>query len=200
MTETRRRLHAVAELVIAGPQHRRDGTIRLRVVSGGIAGSALDLAVVGPELVWPGGRAPLAGTCRELAELAGVDVGAPDGLYHDHADLGADDPLAIEPSAAEHLLAWFATGDAALRTFAPDAEPVLWPEHFDLGVTLDDVNFGVSPGDGYLAEPYAYVGPHVPPEGDFWNAPFGAVLTATDAAGVAAAVAFFEQGRQLARG
>jgi hypothetical protein len=33
----------------------------------------------------------------------------------------------------------------ALRSFAPGLEPVLWPEHFDLGIKLDEVNFGVSP-------------------------------------------------------
>ena len=72
------------------------------------------------------------------------------------------------------------TGDAALRQLAPDEEPVVWPEHFDVGIRKDEVNYGVSPGDGWLAEPYAYV---TPPgwdpdtefwDDEFWNAPFGA--------------------------
>ena len=27
------------------------------------------------------------------------------------------------------------------------------PEHFDLGITIDRANYGVSPGDGYLERP-----------------------------------------------
>jgi hypothetical protein len=56
---------------------------------------------------------------------------------------------------------------------------VLWPEHFDVAVTLDEVNYGVSLGDGYLPEPYAYVGPWQPRTGEFWNAPFGAAKPLT---------------------
>ena len=55
----------------------------------------------------------------------------------------------------------------------------LWPEHFDLGCNIEGVNFGCSPGDSYSAEPYVYVGPWNKeglPDGDFWNASFGAVL------------------------
>ena len=67
-----------------------------------------------------------------------------------------------------------------LRAFAPDETPVLWPEHFDLGITAGPINYGASPGDAQVADPYLYVGPHDgPPPGDpaFWNAPFGAVRT-----------------------
>jgi hypothetical protein len=71
---------------------------------------------------------------------------------------------------------------------------VLWPEHFDLGVTLDEVNYGVSLGDGYLAEPYAYVGPWQPRTGPFWNAPFGAARPLRDVPDVAG---FFAEGRSL---
>ena len=93
-----------------------------------------------------------------------------------------------------------ALGDEALRAFAPDEEPVLWPEHFDVGITVDEVNYGVSPGDGFHAEPYAYVGPwQVPAADDFWDAPFGAAR-ALDSLGTAEAVQrFFEEGRAPAR-
>ena len=37
---TRRSLHGVAELLLAGPQHRAHGTIRLRVTPGGFGGVA----------------------------------------------------------------------------------------------------------------------------------------------------------------
>jgi hypothetical protein len=76
---------------------------------------------------------------------------------------------------------------------------VLWPEHLDLGITLDEVNYGCSPGDVTLPEPCLYVGPHAgpPSQDDFWNAPFGAVATADRIRGVEDAVEFFRQGRAL---
>ena len=49
-------------------------------------------------------------------------------------------------------------GHDALIAFAPAETPVLWPEHFDVAIRVQDVNFGVSPGDGFIEEPYAYVG------------------------------------------
>jgi len=69
-------------------------------------------------------------------------------------------------------------GDAALRALGEQVagvqapRPVLWPEHFDIGITLDEVNYGVSPGDDMIGEPYAYVGPFRRREGAFWNQPF----------------------------
>jgi len=76
-------------------------------------------------------------------------------------------------------------------------QPVLWPEHLDLGVVLDAVNYGCSPGDGARPEPYLYVGPHEgPPSGSaFWNSDFGASVTAHRIRDEADAVAFFVQGR-----
>lgn len=53
----------------------------------------------------------------------------------------------------------FASGDAALRLFAPGGGPVLWPEHFDVAIDLDEVTYGVSLGDAEIAGPYAYVAP-----------------------------------------
>ena len=84
-------------------------------------------------------------------------------------------------------------GDAALRAMAPDEVPVLWPEHFDVGISVDEVNYGVSPGDSYLATPYAYVGPWAARTGDFWNAPFGAAL-AVEGRDADALAAFFARG------
>jgi hypothetical protein len=79
---------------------------------------------------------------------------------------------------------------------------VLWPEHFDLGVTVEAVNYGCSPGDDAVPEPYLYVGPHEPPSSGnpFWNAPFGAAVTSERIGSVEKAVAFFAEGRRLARG
>jgi hypothetical protein len=197
VTATRRSLHAVAEHVLAGPQYRAAGTIRLHVTPGGFGQVSGPLRVEGTDLVGDGVRVPLRGTVADLAAAAGVEPGAPD-LYHDHADLGPADELAVAPAAAALLLDWFARGDAAMRAFAPDPDPVLWPEHFDLGVTVDKVNYGVSPGDAGHALPYAYVGPWTPREGPFWNAPFGAARPADRLPDADALAAFFAEGRAAA--
>lgn len=197
LVATRRSLHGVAELVIAGPQYRTDGTIRLRVTPGGFGGVRSALRVEDTSLVWSGGRAPLSGTYRELAAGAGVEVGPPQGLYSDTSGVDPDEPVTVDPAAATVLADWFARGDAALRTVAPDVEPVIWPEHFDVAVTLDEVNYGVSPGDAAHPLPYAYIGPFTPREGDFWNAPFGALREADELPDTAAITAFFADGRRI---
>src|SRR4051794_38007926 len=198
LATTRRSLHGIAELVLAGPQHRASGTIRLRVTPGGFGGAASELRVEGAELVFPTGRVPLAGSCRELAAAAGVEVGAPQGVYGDTSGVDPDEPLALDPAAVSLVELWFGLGDAALRAFAPDVEPVLWPEHFDLAIALDQVNYGVSAGDGGVAEPYAYVGPWNQRTGEFWNASFGAVRTADAIPDAAALTEFFAEGRRQA--
>ena len=123
-----------------------------------------------------------------------MEPGPPEGVYHDTSGVGLDEPVVVDPAAAAELADWFARADAGLRAFAPDAEPVLWPEHFDIGITLDEVNYGASP-DAAHPEPYAYVGPWTPREGPFWNAPFGALRPAADLPDAAALAAFFAEGR-----
>ena len=125
-----------------------------------------------------------------------------DALLQDWTDrvaADADAAIATGAPAPQMLLGWFERGDAALGAFAPGAERVLWPEHFDVGYALDEVNYGVSPGDDGHPEPYAYVGPWQPREGAFWNAPFGASRPAVDLPDADAVVAFFEDGRAAAR-
>ena len=196
---TRRSLHAVGELVVAGPQYREHGTIRLRPVAGGFAGTRLDVAVDGGDLVSAGGRLALDGrSCRELAAAAGLVAGAPDGLYHEGCGMDVDAILTVDAASARLCADWFAAADAALTSFAPHLESVLWPEHFDLGVTLDEVNYGASLGDAFHAAPYAYVGPWKQRDGAFWNAPFGAVRSFRDLPDVAAIAAFFAEGRTQA--
>ena len=194
---TRRSLHGVAELLVAGPQYRAHGTIRLRATPGGFGGVAVALRVDGADLVWDGGRAPLTGTYRGLAAAAGIEPGAPEGVYHDTSGVDADAEIAVDPGAAAELADWFARGDAALRVLAPTQEPVLWPEHFDLAVGAGEVNYGVSPGDAGHPAPYAYVGPWTPREGPFWNAPFGALRLAGEVPTTESLTAFFAEGRRL---
>ncbi|WP_216651394.1 hypothetical protein [Actinomadura litoris] len=197
---TRRALHGVAELVLAGPQYRESGTIRLRVVWGGFETvRAPELRVNVTELVAGDRAIPLNGTtCRELATAAGIEAGAPEGLYGDTSGVGLDETLGVDGEAAAHIVESFARGREALVRFAPEAGPVLWPEHFDLGITVDEVNYGVSAGDGYLAEPYAYVAPWKPRQGAFWDAPFGATRPVRLLADAAELHDFLLEGRERA--
>jgi hypothetical protein len=195
----RRSLHAVAELVLAGPQYREHGEIRLQVTPGGFGQFAGSLRVEGVELVNGDLRVPLQGTPADLAAAVGVEAGAPADLYSEHAELGRTDELAVDPAAVALLLDWFTRGDRALRKFAPAEDPILWPEHFDVGIALEEVNYGLSPGDSGRPLPYAYVGPWTPREGAFWNAPFGAVRAADQLSDADAVAAFFAEGRAAAR-
>ncbi|MGW4643176.1 hypothetical protein ACWEN6_31990 [Sphaerisporangium sp. NPDC004334] len=198
---TRRSLHGVAELLLAGPQHRRSGTIRLRATPGGFATvTEPDLRVEGADLVAGELRLPISGTsARALGTATGTDAGAPESLYSDGSGVSPDEVLRVDPVAAAELAHALTLGDQALRALSPGATPVLWPEHFDLAITVDKVNYGVSPGDAYLAVPYAYVGPWEPHSGEFWNAPFGAARPLSELGGVVAAITgFFAEGRDRA--
>lgn len=105
------------------------------------------------------------------------------------------------------LAGWYQLGAQALSRLAaeiPGDEPggvVLWPEHFDVGMTAAAINYGASPGDDHVPDPYLYASPHAgPPRGDpaFWNAPFGAARTFGQIGTVAEAAAFFRDARARA--
>jgi hypothetical protein len=195
---TRGSLHAVAELLLAGPQYDAHRHLRLRVVDGGFATVLdpeirleIDHLVVGDRRVGVDGSTPAA-----LGDALGLRPRPLDDVYSDGPDRDLDQPLTVDPAQAGRLVTALAAGDAALRMFDPGSDPVLWPEHFDVGIVVDEVNYGVSPGDGFEPEPYAYVGPWTPPEqDDFWNAPFGAVLRLAPDAGPDEVLAFLERGR-----
>ena len=60
----------------------------------------------------------------------------------------------------------------------PSQQPILWPEHFDVAILLDNRSYGSSPGDDFYPAPYAYVSASDHDGGPFWNAPFGALRDA----------------------
>jgi hypothetical protein len=207
LVETREAWHRVAEHVLAAGQHAAAGDIRLRPYPGGLATTAAidgrHLAVVGDQLVVLDGdrmRSRPLTTLRAAAAFAGVELGLR-GTYSPATDADPDTPLRVDAAGARRLADWYALGNTALRQFAGQvaqpATPVLWPEHFDLGITVDSVNYGVSPGDDAHPDLYAYVGPHAGPPAadDFWNAPFGAVRGAGRISTSHDAVAFFSEGR-----
>jgi hypothetical protein len=209
LAAARRSLHGVAELVLAGPQYRATGRLRLGVVPGGFATTTLTppLLVDGSRIAGTvvtstagvtaviGGRTP-----RAIGAELGVAVGRPEGLYADGSGVGPDEPLALDPGPAGVIMGALALGHDALTAFAAGESPVLWPEHFDVAIRVHDMNFGVSPGDGFSAEPYAYVGVASPPAGDrFWNAPFGAAVPLRELPDAPAVAGFFATGRERAR-
>lgn len=195
LVSTRVSLHGVAELVLAGPQFRTAGRIELRATPGGFGTvAAPGLRVDGTELVAGELRLPLQGTYAELARAAGIEACPLDDVYHGGPGIGLEDPITVDPEAAATIAGAFAAGDRALRAFG--GEPVLWPEHFDIAIDAGRVNYGVSPGDAFLAEPYAYVGPWDFEPSDRWNAPFGAAEPLMELGGVDEIVAFFTEMRE----
>jgi hypothetical protein len=200
LAATRRSWHGVAELVMAGPQFRRSGSIELRVVPGGFGTVAIPaLRVDGAELVAGSRRLALAGvTYAGLAAAAGVQASDLADIYQDGPGLAPGDPVDADPAAAGYLAACFASGDAALRAFAPGTEPVLWPEHFDVAINLAEITYGVSLGDAHIAAPYAYVSPWAKPAGEFWNASFGAACPLSQLPRAELITEFFRAGQSAA--
>lgn len=121
-------------------------------------------------------------------------------------------PIMLDSLSVQSLGEWYLLGQRAIdETVAsvPDAQASvgrLWPEHFDFGIDLAArpgvrTNLGAAAGDAFDEEPYLYLGPWDsarPGTADYWNAPFGAVLTFAelDAADdpLGRAVEFFLQG------
>jgi len=202
-TATRLSLHGVAEMLLAGPQHEASGTIKLRPLPGGFGTTrSPDLRVVGTAVVAADRRAEIDGrTAREVGDELGIDARDLSEVYHDGPGIGPDDVLRVDRAAAERIASAYATGDEALRRLVPGQVPILWPEHFDLGITVDATNYGASPGDSAFDDPYFYVGPHEGPTSmhDFWNAPFGAAAPAHRIPTTDHAVAFCWEGRNRIR-
>ena len=199
LVTTRRSLHAVAELVLAGPQYRAHQDIKLRVRPYGF-GTVIgpDVRVVDATVVRDDVVAPIDGRCaRDIAHDIGLAARSLDDVYHDGPHVDLAEPLTVSTEHAQYIARCYVAGDAALTRFAANAERVLWPEHFDVAIRVGDVNYGVTPGDEHVPEPYAYVGPGKFSDDPFWNAPFGATLLLGPDPSVDAIVAFFTTGRGL---
>jgi hypothetical protein len=207
-------LHAVAELLLAGPQFRSSGTIRLRVTADGFATvrspgagiTTLRVRAGGVLLREPDGLSlPLSHSEHSIAALAstfGVEAGAPEGVYPAVVRASLDSPLKLPAAGVDVVLTALTVGDTALLALltelGQDGEPVLWPEHFDVGFSHGEVNFGISPGDAEHPLPYAYVGPWTPRQGAFWNESFGASMPLGKPVDVSMIMAFLREGRERA--
>ena len=201
---TRRTLHGIAEHILAAHGRRCGGSIRLFVTARGfetrppgadwlaLADGVLHRRPDGPAV-------PLAGTFAELAHSLGVPFGMPDPPYPLSSGVSAHDHVVVDPEALALLVDAWACGAQALRMVAArhhtqEREPALWPEHLDVGLAVGEVNLGVSPGDSQHPDPYAYVGPWTPREGDFWNTSFGALRPMSSLSHVDAVLEWFEVG------
>jgi hypothetical protein len=214
LTSTRRSLHGIAEHILAGYERSVNDWIHLSVTDSGLRTQRVP---ADPEMLeltvdpsgaaslvrHPDGRAvPVRGRLGDLAADLGVGFGLPDPPYPPASGCDADDEAVVDAEALGLLVRSWRDGDNALRRFAAahggpqPPEPVVWPEHFDVGITIGDVNYGVSPGDDQIGEPYAYVGPHRPRTGPFWNAPFGAARALRELPDASAVLAFFERGHE----
>jgi hypothetical protein len=136
---------------------------------------------------------PLSGaTMAELAAFADVDLDPSFSVGHDTPALtDRDRPLTIDAGHAATIAEAYQLGAQALATVAAEWADAtvaqIWPEHFDIALDVaagsTRANVGVSPGDGYRPEPYAYLGPwsaERPGAADYWNAGFGALITVAE--------------------
>jgi hypothetical protein len=197
-TRTRHGLHGLAELVLAGPRFRQGGSIKLRVGREGFrTRDEPVVAVSGSTLVAAGIRVGADGlTFAQAAARLGLEASRLDDVYSDGPKVSPDETIQLDPDSVRKLEHALALGDQALRRFDERADPILWPEHFDVAIDLGAVTYGVSPGDGYVDRPYAYVSRPGRVTGGFWNAPFGAARRLDELDGVAGIVAFFRQGAE----
>ena len=214
---TRRSLHALAEHVLAGARHAATGRIGLEVVAAGIAtppfpgpdGSTV-VSIEGTNIVVRddnGERRQPVTTIGDAAAFVGIEPGAPASVYPPTTAVEDDEPLGLDAPTAASLMAWLTTVTEALERFVAELEgegveaaPItLWPEHFDVATVAEEVNYGGSPGDDDLPRAYAYVGPHRPRRGAFWNERWGAARPAGETPTTDAVLTFFRDGRVRAQ-
>ncbi len=227
---TRTALHCVAAHVLGRRRAEVSGRFGLRATPGGFGTPAFGdgpevVRVTGLTIVHETGaeseRMAIGGsTLRQMASFVGADIESEFSCGEDTPAVGdPDTAVDPDPGTAGVLAAWYSIGWEVLDVLLGEVDAVttsatiqLWPEHFDAGTTVvlpsgEKVNLGFSPGDSFEAEPYAYVGPwsnERPGDPAFWNAPFGAVLRASDVMGTTDAAQgcrdFLAAGLRNARG
>jgi hypothetical protein len=224
MGRTRGDLHRLSAHVLGRRRDAVSGHFGLRASPGGLGTPAFGpepetLRLTSASLIREVGtesrRLALAGaTLAELADFAGADLGVEFSAGPGTPALGRiDEPLELDVKELDEIFSWFDLGWRVLDQVMAErpglgrsATVQLWPEHFDVGTTLDlgdgdgdgnQVNLGFSPGDAFSDDPYVYVGPWGPARpGDdgYWNAPFGAALSRSLVHDAADALSFIRTG------
>jgi hypothetical protein len=189
-------LHTVAEHILGAASYAAVGHIGLRANESGFATQDLNgrtFTVSGPCLTDGERSLALPGsTLRGVADWAQVVPGAPATVYTPTTPLDLETPLQIDAECAVMLGEWFAGMQIVLTSVFPNETIQLWPEHFDLATSVNEANFGASPGDSQMPEPYLYFGPW---GGGFTPMPFSELTKAGDP--LAAAEGFFQRGKRL---
>ena len=125
---------------------------------------------------------------------------------HDLPPFEPDRRLEIDDEAATVIAGWWALGDDVLATMG---EPRLWPEHFDIAITVDCPAVSASTSASRRATATStsrtsMSGPHDvvharPQTIRYWNAPFGAVLPRHEVGAAPDALAFIQSGFATSR-
>jgi hypothetical protein len=206
--DTRIALHQLARFVLGEELKGTTDLVTLRATPGGFGQPErlVDrlqrrLRVDGTHLVLQRGEhetwtdiTTVAAACALAGIAVRVDVPAPDA------------PLPVDAAHAGTLARFYAFAESALielrrRHLADDPTiPQLFPHHFDLAVTIAEVNIGGSPGDDEHDEPYLYVSPWAPQPSAAWNEPWGASIPWSEQLTVTSALDFFESAFAVALG
>jgi hypothetical protein len=209
---TRVALQAVAEHVLAPARSQATGKIGLRYTYHGFGtpffAESRQLRIEDGLLLDQSGREGELTSMAAATRFAGLTPSHSEYHYKPTTPLDLGAALSVDPDAAVALGEWFGFCASLLEQVRADGgnrddpERVqLWPEHFDLAVSLGSegarANFGGSPGDADHPEPYLYVGPYQPRTGGFWNESFGASLSYADILAGADPLAFLRHGKEL---
>jgi hypothetical protein len=217
MGTTRDELHRLSAHVLGRRRFEVSGRFGLRSSPGGVATPAFGpepevLRTAGMTLIREVGSRSASmslgdSTLADLAEFVDADLGADFSAGPATVPLGdVDRPLRLDPGELAVLATWFELGWQVLDHCAAQLAEAsttlqLWPEHFDAGTAVDlgpvSVNLGFSGGDAFADEPYLYVGPwdeRRPGDPGYWNAPFGAYATRSQAGDADACEAFIRAG------
>lgn len=178
----------MANVILAGTAERRTGWPRLRVsgpvistplLPGGLRQVTMSARGLAVQRAREGSGVPLTGTrgsalrgtterrfrwgatVQQTASAMGLSGQPPTNQIVGGLDPG--EPLRINPRHAQALMAWFTSGEQALRRLSrwhpPDAPGVDWllADSFVLTYASGGVSFGVCPGDWETAEPFAFI-------------------------------------------
>src|SRR3954470_14735106 len=143
---TRDGLHALACYAISPARKVRTGRIGLRPTGDGFGTPPFDdgsrIVVSGDHLQWDPRPAIRIETVRSGAAFLGIEPQPDPGVGHDLPPYDPDATLLVDPEASLALGAWYALGQEALDRIPSEldaavGEAQLWPEHFDLAVTIE---------------------------------------------------------------
>jgi len=227
LADTRAALHRLIAYTVSPAREALTGRIGLRAAPGAIAtplfgDDEIRVAIEGDELVRAGNgsseRRSIT-TLTEAADFLAVELDATRSQRVDVPPIGnPDEKLAVDADASRWLAAWFGFGDSVLEGMRAGATaeedvtvPQLWPEHFDIAIVagVEDrgqrANYGFSPGDNFIDEPYLYVGPWNTDglDDEFWEGETWAPMRLNQLLDTddrrASALAFLRQGRDVLR-